>query len=253
MRVIVNADDFGKDKEVNRAVCEAFEKGYINHTTVMANMPSAEEAFQLAKENGFLEKVGIHLNLTEGLPLTEGIKGNPLVCAPDGSFNAAFCHNTKYRLYMDSLSIAQIEEELDAQLERFLELGFVSLHIDSHHHVHTNYPVYLALKRLNQKYSFSYIRLSRNLYKGGSVVNNIYKALYNRSVKMLCRASGSLFGSFSDLMEYTGGSEASIEMLLSSQSIEIMAHPMYRDGKLCDTETDMTRYSIFAGFINEEV
>ncbi|MCR4656504.1 MAG: ChbG/HpnK family deacetylase [Lachnospiraceae bacterium] len=245
MSVIVNADDFGKNKDVNNAICEAFEKGYINHTTVMANMPFSHDAFRLATENGFLEKVGIHLNLTEGFPLTDAIKGNPLICSPDGSFNAAFCHNTKYRLYMDSLSISQIKEELDAQLERFLKLGFTSRHIDSHHHVHTNYPVYLALKGLCGKYDFSYIRLSRNLYKGGNIANNIYKALYNRSVRRLCRASGGLFGSYDDLMEYTGGGEASVQNLLSSQNIEIMSHPMYRNGVLCDTDLDMVKYMIF--------
>ena len=242
MSVLINADDFGKDEEVNRAICEAFEKGYVGHTTLMVNMPGAKEAFLLAKEKGFCDKVGLHLNITEGLPISDDIRNNPLICGTDGSFNAAFYHNMKYRLYMDSLSIQQIEKEFAAQIERFLELGFTQLHIDSHHHVHTNYPVYLALKRLGRRYRFSYVRLSRNLYHGGNPLNRIYKGFYNRSVKRLCERTSDLFGSYQDLIDYTGGDAMRCRKLSAENSIEVMAHPLYVNGVLTDTDIPMTEY-----------
>ena len=70
MGLIVNADDFGRSESVNRAICEAFEKGRVNSTTLMANMPAAKEAYELAKKGGFADKVGIHLNITEGMPMS---------------------------------------------------------------------------------------------------------------------------------------------------------------------------------------
>lgn len=251
MPLIVNADDFGKDDDINRAVCEAFEKEYVTSTTLMANMPGAGAAYELARQNGFAGKVGIHLNITEGMPLTEAIRSNPLVCAPDGSFNAAFYHNTKYRLYMDKLAIDQIRDELDAQISLFLELGFSTLHIDSHHHVHTNYPVYLALKSLSAKYDFEYIRLSRNLYKGGSAFNNIYKHFYNASVKKLARNTTDRFGSYKDLMSYFSLDPMRaadrirewpepVKSLIRDHSVEVMVHPMYDgNGELMDTDIPM--------------
>ena len=251
MPLFVNADDFGKNDSVNRAVCEAFEKGYISSTTLMANMPSAEDAFRLAKEKGFSDRVGIHLNITEGMPLTRGIRNNPLICSQDGSFNAAFYNNTKYRLYMDRQSIDMIKDEFEAQIERFLELGFKNLHIDSHHHVHTNYPVYRAIKELASKYDFAYIRLSRNLYKGGSLFNNVYKHFYNNAVKKLAAETTGLFGSYRDLMEYFGLDPYSasdrgafpadkFSALIADKSLEIMVHPMYDDqGILVDTSIPM--------------
>jgi predicted glycoside hydrolase/deacetylase ChbG (UPF0249 family) len=242
MSILINGDDFGKNEEINRAMCEAFEEGYIGHTTVMVNMPGAEEAYKLSKENGFTDRVGLHLNLTEGVPLSGDIRTNPLVCSSDGVFNAAFYHNTKYRLYMDSLSISQIEKELEAQIERFLELGFTELHIDSHHHVHTNYPVFLALKSLGKKYRFSYIRLSRNLYRGGSIFNRAYKTLYNGGVKKLCARSGDLFGSYDDLMSYTMKDPERIESLGRKSEVEIMVHPMYVNCVLTDTDRSMSDY-----------
>ena len=242
MPFFVNADDFGRNSETNRAICEAFEKGYTDHTTVMVNMEAAAQAFELSEKNGFRDRVGLHLNLTEGFPLSREIRGNPLICSADGRFNAAFYHNTKYRLYMDSLSISQIEGEFRAQLKRFSELGFSELHIDSHHHVHTNYPVFLALKRLCGEFGFTYIRLSRNLYRGGSILNRIYKGLYNRGVKKLCPHRVGYFGSFKDLMEFTGNDPARLERLGMSENIEIMSHPLYSGGELTDSELPMTAY-----------
>ena len=256
MPLIVNADDFGKNEEINRAVCEAFDKGYITSTTLMANMPGADQAYELAKEKGFADKVGIHLNITEGIPLTEAIRSNPLVCASDGSFNAAFYHSTKYRLYMDKLSIDQIRDELDAQIRRFFTLGFKSLHIDSHHHVHTDYPVYLALKPLAKRYGFEYIRLSRNLYKGGSAINKIYKHFYNTAVKKLALNTSDRFGSYKDLMTFfsldpmseadrTSEYPEAMRKFAAEQIIEIMVHPMYDEhGELMDTDIPMRQENL---------
>ena len=136
----------------------------------------------------------------------------------------------------------KIEKELEAQIVRFLELGFKELHIDSHHHVHTDYPVFLALKSLGKKYRFSYVRLSRNLYRGGNILNRAYKSLYNRAVKKLCAVSGDLFGSYDDLMNYTDGDPERIESLGLDKKVEIMVHPVYLQGVLMDTDRPMSLY-----------
>lgn len=238
MGLIVNADDFGRSESVNRAVCEAFKEGRVNSTTLMANMPAAAEAYELAKEGGFVDKVGIHLNITEGMPISQGIRNNPLICGYDGTFNQAFYHNTKYRLYMDRQSIDQIKDEFDAQIRRFLELGFTSMHIDSHHHVHTNYPVFTALKELGEIYDFAYIRLSRNLYRGGSPANRIYKRFFNRSVKKLAHTTSDLFGSYKDFSSYP---REELMSLVKNKTIEIMIHPMYgEDRALMDTDIPLS-------------
>ncbi len=239
MSLLVNADDLGKSEEINRAIAEAFEKGLINHTTLMANMPFAEEAVKLAKSKGFADRIGLHLNITEGFPLSSSIKNNPLVCSPEGGFSAAFYHSLRYRLYMDELTIDQIGEEFRAQIARFHALGLKELHIDSHHHVHTNYPVYLALKRLGREYEFSYIRLSRNLYRGGNPFNRVYKNFYNSSIKKICKESADLFCSARDLEDFTGGDGGGLRELVSKKRLEIMVHPMYKNGVLFDTDRSM--------------
>lgn len=69
MALVVNGDDFGMDEGVNRAITQAFEEGRIDRTTLMANMPGAQDAMKIAKERGFIDRVGIHINLTSGVPL----------------------------------------------------------------------------------------------------------------------------------------------------------------------------------------
>ena len=78
MGIVRNADDFGKSTEINNAILTCFKDGLIDRTTIMVNMPGADEAAELAREEGFFDKVGLHLNLTEGEPLTDEIKQNPL-------------------------------------------------------------------------------------------------------------------------------------------------------------------------------
>ena len=69
--MIVIADDFGLSEEVNAAIVEAFDRGLLTGASIIANMPAFEEACELAAEHGFQDRVGTHLNLTEGTPLTE--------------------------------------------------------------------------------------------------------------------------------------------------------------------------------------
>lgn len=59
IKVIANADDFGKSHEVNLGILDGFKRGMLQRTTLMVNMPFADEAVQLAKENGFLRQGGL--------------------------------------------------------------------------------------------------------------------------------------------------------------------------------------------------
>jgi len=242
MALIVNADDFGKTQEINRAVTECFNRGIINRTTVMVNMPYCAEASSIAAKNGFIEHVGLHLNFTEGSPLSEPIKSNPSFCDKEGNFNQAFYYNTKLRLHMDSKSVLDIEEEIEAQLEMYRDLGFNLNHIDSHHHVHTNIPFYKALKNLSKVYNFSSIRLSRNLYKDAKIPKILYKKYYNEKIKKICADTTDYFGSFKDVANffiYPNNTSSINEFaeFISKNDLEIMVHPVYdAEGVLCDAD-----------------
>jgi chitin disaccharide deacetylase len=82
--LIVNADDFGYSVPVNNAILRSFERSLVNSTSLMANMPGFGHAVDLIRGHAVLEgKVGLHLNLTEGFPLSSSLRGLSFFC--DGS------------------------------------------------------------------------------------------------------------------------------------------------------------------------
>ena len=245
MPLIINADDFGKDHETNLAICEAFAKGLIHRTTLMANMDAAKEAMELAKEKGFLNKVGVHLNLTQGKPLTDEMSKNKEMCDEAGLFTADFHRNTYKRFVLSKKTRTDITGELDAQLSRFFELGGILNHVDSHHHVHTDASVLSALNPLIKKYNISSIRLGRNLYHGGNKLMRVYKSWLNNKLGKINKEKCNYFGSVNDFENYNCNAE-----FVADNAIEIMVHPMYIEGVLFDTDYPMTEMTKrLGGFI----
>ncbi len=231
MAIIVNADDFGISENVNTAITEAFKKGLIDRTTLMVNMPFAEDAMEIAKEEGFDAKVGLHINLTSGIPITREMAADRVMCDSNGEFTADFARNLKTRFFLPKKTRENVEKEIRAQLDRYRALGGTLWHVDSHHYVHTDPSVWIILRRVLKDYPITSVRLGRNMYVGGNPLLHIYKIILNSSVRSFCKGNPCYFGSAQDYREYIQklpecGPEA---------ETEIMVHPVYDDnGCLCD-------------------
>ena len=50
-KIIINADDFGYNATVNRAIIKSFQRGLISSSSLMANMPGFEDAIGLVREH----------------------------------------------------------------------------------------------------------------------------------------------------------------------------------------------------------
>ncbi len=231
MAIIVNADDFGMSNEVNEAIADAFERGLIDRTTLLVNMPMAEPAMQIAAEKGFGDRVGIHLNLTAGCPLTEEMAKDPVMCNAAGEFTADFARSLGTRFYLPRTTRQNVEREIRAQLDMFGRLGAKLWHVDSHHHVHTDPSIWHILKKVLPSYPVVSVRLGRNMYRGGNPLMHIYKFILNLSIKRFCREKPSYFGSVRDYESYAERSSDTAGRF----NVEVMVHPVY-DGKknLCD-------------------
>ncbi len=105
--LVVNADDFGYSRGINRGIAEAHDRGIVTSTSLMVDAPHAAEAAALAAARPGLS-VGLHVNFTnEEERLVEF--GDPETCRRD----------------------------LWRQLEAFQRLlGRPPTHLDSHQHVH---------------------------------------------------------------------------------------------------------------------
>jgi predicted glycoside hydrolase/deacetylase ChbG (UPF0249 family) len=216
--LIVNADDFGISSMVNRAVVSAFENGVVTCTSIMANMPGFEDAVTIARQHPALNgKIGLHINLTEGYPLTKPILDCPVFCNAGGWF----IYNRQRPLFrLGNRERTAVYEEMRAQLEKVLAAGIRPIHLDSHHHVHTEWAIAPLVCRLGQEYGIHRIRLTRNMGLLKDYPRRLYKTLFNRW--RIGRYRGfkntDYFGDMEDMKHFSENKKA------SDKSIEIMVH-----------------------------
>jgi chitin disaccharide deacetylase len=113
--LIVNGDDFGAGRGINRGIVEAHCRGILTSTSLMVDRPFGMEAARWSRDFPRLS-VGLHVDFPGGV-------GDPEACAAD----------------------------LGRQFRRFEELtGRLPTHLDSHHDVHHDLrllPHFLDLAR----------------------------------------------------------------------------------------------------------
>lgn len=134
LRVIINADDFGKDHFVNIAIAEQLLKGNITSTTIMANADGFDEAIRLAKQYPNIS-YGVHLSLDEYAPVS-----TQTVFVDKGIVDAdtgLFIKGKIWHVSIDDELKKAVSAEWNAQIRKITDAGIIPSHVDSHHHVHT--------------------------------------------------------------------------------------------------------------------
>jgi predicted glycoside hydrolase/deacetylase ChbG (UPF0249 family) len=211
-RIIVNADDFGMSASVNRAIVAAFAQGCVSTTSLMANMPGTQEAGALARDHGFANRIGIHLNLSEGVPLTMPITACPRFCV-DGRFRG---RRSAFRLSARERSA--VDAELTRQVEVCLALGITPTHLDSHQHYHDEWSVGAATIRIARRFAVGAVRVSRNCGPGIDWLRRVYKTLLNTRLARHRLARSRYFGSAADVAPLLPRLDG---------DVEIMVHPRF--------------------------
>ena len=156
-RVIINADDFGLCPGVNKAVARAHTDGVLTSATIMTNMPAAAEAVEIARKLPTLG-VGVHLNLTEGRPLSPQAAVRPLLDA-DGRFAFSLAKLSLFSLAPHSFRNA-IRTELAAQIQWLLDNALKPTHLDSHKHFHTFPHLFSIVCQLARRFEIPAIRFT---------------------------------------------------------------------------------------------
>ena len=142
--LIVNADDYGRSREVSTGILEAHHHGIVTTTTVLINLPEAlpalREGMRQAPGLGF----GLHLNLTLGEPCWNSAASTALV----GS-NGQFHPINLWQETPDLVPASYIRTEWQAQIDKMGLAGIMIDHLDSHHHIATMrsdiWQIYLEL------------------------------------------------------------------------------------------------------------
>lgn len=126
-RMIINADDFGMNEGVVKAICELFEEGLITSTSCMINMPAWSKAASFLRQNpGF--GAGVHLVFNDGFPILPG-QQVPALLRDDGSFAS----DNQIKWGFKPGTNKQLRSELRSQIERFIQdVGHLPDHLDNH-------------------------------------------------------------------------------------------------------------------------
>jgi len=175
-RLIVTADDFGLARPVNEAVELAHRSGILTSASLMVSAPCCDDALERARRLPTLA-VGLHLVLADGRPVSDPAEIPDLV-GRDGRFPSSPVA-AGVAMYCGRAARRQLEREVRAQIERFLDTGLSLDHIDGHHHIQTHPTVFATLLKLAREYGVRAIRLPRE----PAVAS--WRAMHDRAVARL--------------------------------------------------------------------
>jgi chitin disaccharide deacetylase len=138
-RLIVNADDFGMTRGINRAIVEGSAQGIITSTTMMATARACNDAIAQATQLPPAVSIGCHVILLDGAP----------VLPPDRVPSLLQSDSTggipEFRTKLNHFALAalsrklnpdEVEAEAAAQMQRLQKAGINLSHFDCHKHAH---------------------------------------------------------------------------------------------------------------------
>jgi predicted glycoside hydrolase/deacetylase ChbG (UPF0249 family) len=164
-KLIVNADDFGYRKEINKGIIYAHKNGIVKSTTVLTGRDAFEDAVALLKENPDL-KTGLHIDLDKYIDIRKDISDLPSI--------AGFKFPKPER--------PEIIGEIDRQLDKFLNAGLKLSHFDGHHNVHLH-PEILPLTAQKAKEMNVPVRFFSSFYADENLANEMKKILNDFEIK----------------------------------------------------------------------
>jgi len=247
-QLIVNADDFGYTRGVNRAILEVCRGGVVTSTSLLANGAAFEDAVEAAASEPRLD-VGCHLNFIEGKPVSPPER-IPHLVGSDGRFLKAW--QLASRLTLGAVPESEIEQEAGAQIEKLLQAGLRVSHVDTHKHTHTHPAVARSIARAARRCGIGWIRRPfENFLPGGAgrlSAKRILVGLLNLLAPSFERRMAAMEMALPDY--FTGivltgrlTREAFGETLaaLPAGVTEVMCHPGYCDAELDAAPTRLRR------------
>jgi chitin disaccharide deacetylase len=252
--LIVNADDLGWTEGVNRGILEAFRKGIVTSTSLLANGDAFASGVELARSAPNLG-VGVHLNLSDGLPVAKPETVKSLLDGQrkfTGGPESLLLRRARRRLVLQ-----EVEREWDAQIKAVWKAGIEPTHLDGHKHVHMLPGLFEIALKLAKRHGIGSIRISLEasplraaLASGSSQKAGVVmkQGMQARGLKLLARdaremaekagiATADYFCGIAQTGEFTKEGILRLLKALPEGTTELMCHPGYADEKLKKTAT----------------
>jgi hopanoid biosynthesis associated protein HpnK len=155
-RLIVCADDFGRDIAINEAVEAAFRHGILSSASLMVGAPAAADAVERARRLPGL-RVGLHLVLIDGAAVLPPAEIPGLVGA-DGRFGDSQI-GAGLRFFLRPGVRRLLAAEIGAQFEAFRATDLALDHVNAHQHLHLHPTVARLVVEIGSSYGMRAVRL----------------------------------------------------------------------------------------------
>ena len=250
VRLIVNADDFGLTRGINRAVAELNSAGALTSATLMASGPAFDDAVAIARTLPTLG-VGCHIVLTDGQPVSAP-ETIPTLLGHDRRIFRNRLTKFLQALLTGRISAEDITREALAQIEKLQRAGIRITHLDTHKHTHLFPAVSRPLLEVAERTGIPAIRSpfepdwSQSLAQGGTARRLTVRALtllkpaFDSAPQLHSHAVRTTDGTAA--ISATGSLDAEtlaelLRALPSSGTYELCCHPGYNDADLDQVTT----------------
>jgi YdjC-like protein len=214
-RLIVNADDWGQNRETTDRILECVVRGAVSSTSAMVFMEDSERAAAVAQERGV--DAGLHVNLTTAF----SGPGCPDQLLEHQGRVSSFLRRSRFAWVTFHPGLMNsFRYVVAAQLEEFFRLyGTEPERLDGHHHMHLCSNVLLggllpAGKLVRRNFSFS--------PGEKSLCNRLYRSGVDRILARRHRLTDFFFSL--QPLERPGHLQRKCA-LASECSVELCAHP----------------------------
>jgi len=133
---VINADDLGVSHGATLGIVRAHLDGVVTSASLAPTGADYPHAVEITQRNCPELGIGLHFTLSAGKPISDP-SDVPLLIDQKGNFRWEFISLLRtLRLQRSGDLLAQIEIELEAQLQKLLADGVIPDHINSERHVH---------------------------------------------------------------------------------------------------------------------
>lgn len=156
-RLIVNADDFGFNSNINKGIIRSHKNGIVKNVSLMTKKEGSKEAIEMLKDNPSLD-VGIEIDLDNFFVIdhAKGVAVNWLEPPPP---------------------ISQVKNEIKEQIEILLKSEVEITHICSHHNVHLRKDLLYIFCEIANEYRIRVMRFFKKYYRNDDEFNEMEKCL----------------------------------------------------------------------------
>ena len=139
----VTADDLGLSEAVDDGIFEAYDRGIVTHTSVLATGAAFDHAARGLHARPGL-RAGLHASLSDLPPLAGDFSRSRFF--RNGRFPSSI--HVAAAIAVGELAAAAVEAEIEAQAARLAGAGIEMEHLDGHQHIHVLPIVALAAVRV---------------------------------------------------------------------------------------------------------